>query len=375
MILHALRYRSETATALAYLFAFAGLNLTPLTPFSAVAAAMLAASLLYLATTFSWMRLAIAGTILTYSTFILRYDSPAYGPAIPTAQATLWIYWTLFECFDLIDLRRRGPHAGIDRSLFVLNAAGFVGASLLNDWRMSSTAWAAFFATAAAAYLVSALVRARLMNGDYEAAGAAAAALFATALINRFSGLRLTLALLTEGELIFLAGLVLRNHLVQKLAGVALFGSFLRLIAVNIPSSDRVTVLGLNIHSWAPLALLMAAVFGANRIVRGGGAGYIAGASFLITAVVYDAVEGRMLTVALGFEGATLLAIGFALRERALRLAGLIIFLLCIAKLFVYDLRELDTLSRIFSFVVLGVMLLAASWVYTKFREKLRKLL
>jgi hypothetical protein len=268
-----------------------------------------------------------------------------------------------------------------------LNAAGFVGASLLNDWRMSSTDWAEFFATASAAYLVSALVRARLIrfssdrtgaeriwSGGYEAAGAAAAALFAAALINRFSGLRMTLALLMEGELILLAGLALRNQLVQKLAGVALFGSFLRLIAVNIPSSDQVTVLGLNIHSWAPLALLMAAVFCVNRILRGGG-GYISGALFLITAVVYDAVEGRLLTVALGFEGATLLVIGFALRERALRLAGLIIFLLCIAKLFVYDLRELDTLSRIFSFVALGVMLLAASWVYTKFREKLRRLL
>jgi uncharacterized membrane protein len=253
---------------------------------------------------------------------------------------------------------------------------------------MSPTGWAEFFATASAAYLVSALVRARLIkfsadqtgaeriwSGGYEAAGAAAAALFAAALINRFSGLRMTLALLMEGELILLAGLALRNQLVQKLAGVALLGSFLRLIAVNIQTADQVTVLGLNVHSWVPLALLMAAVFGANRIVRGRGAWYISGASFLITAVVYDAVEGRLLTVALGFEGATLLTIGFALRERALRLAGLIIFLLCIAKLFVYDLRELDTLSRIFSFVVLGVMLLAASWVYTKFREKLRKLL
>jgi hypothetical protein len=388
MILHALRYRSETATALAFLFAFASLNLTPLTPFSAVATAVLGASLLYVATTFCWMRLAIAGTILTYSTFILRYDPPTYGQAVPTAQATLWIYWTLFECFDLLDLRKRGPHAGIDRSLFLLNAAGFVGASLLSDWRMTSTDWAEFFATASAAYLVSALLRARLIkfstdqtgvermwSGGYEAAGAAAAALFAAALINRFSGLRMTLALLMEGELILLGGLALRNQLVQKLAGVVLFGCFLRLIAVNIPASDQVSLLGLNIHSWAPLALVMAAAFCANRIVRGGGAWYISGAAFLITAVVYDAVEGRLLTVALGLEGATLLAIGFALRERALRLAGLIIFLLCIAKLFVYDLRELDTLSRIFSFVILGVMLLASSWVYTRFREKLRKLL
>jgi uncharacterized membrane protein len=95
----------------------------------------------------------------------------------------------------------------------------------------------------------------------------------------------------------------------------------------------------------------------------------------LLTLLLFDAVQGRLLTVALGFEGAALLMAGFTWRERVLRLSGLVLFLLCIAKLFVYDLRELDTLSRILSFVVLGVMLLAASWVYTRYREKIRRLL
>jgi uncharacterized membrane protein len=46
-----------------------------------------------------------------------------------------------------------------------------------------------------------------------------------------------------------------------------------------------------------------------------------------------------------------------------------------VGKLFVYDLRELDTVSRILSFIVLGVMLMAASWLYTRFRDKLSRLL
>jgi len=63
------------------------------------------------------------------------------------------------------------------------------------------------------------------------------------------------------------------------------------------------------------------------------------------------------------------------IRERAFRLSGLLVFFLCIGKLFVYDLRELDTLSRIVSFIVLGLMLLGASWVYTRFKDQLSKLL
>ena len=57
------------------------------------------------------------------------------------------------------------------------------------------------------------------------------------------------------------------------------------------------------------------------------------------------------------------------------RLSGLALFLICIGKLFLHDLRELDTLSRILSFLVLGVVMMAASWVYTRYREKLRRLL
>ncbi|MES1256970.1 MAG: DUF2339 domain-containing protein [Acidobacteriota bacterium] len=44
-------------------------------------------------------------------------------------------------------------------------------------------------------------------------------------------------------------------------------------------------------------------------------------------------------------------------------------------KLFVYDLRNLETLYRILSFVALGLILLAVSWIYTRFREHIRRLL
>jgi uncharacterized membrane protein len=47
----------------------------------------------------------------------------------------------------------------------------------------------------------------------------------------------------------------------------------------------------------------------------------------------------------------------------------------CIGKLFIWDLRNLDTLPRIFSFVILGALLVAVSWVYTRFRETVQRYL
>lgn len=92
------------------------------------------------------------------------------------------------------------------------------------------------------------------------------------------------------------------------------------------------------------------------------------------TLVLHD-VRPTLITLALGLQGAILLAAGFPLRERVLRLSGLALLLFCILKLFVHDLAQLEALARILSFVVLGLVLLAVSWTYTRFREQIRKLL
>jgi uncharacterized membrane protein len=98
-------------------------------------------------------------------------------------------------------------------------------------------------------------------------------------------------------------------------------------------------------------------------------------ATFLATALLYQEVSGSMLTVAWGLEGAFLLGAGFPLRDRTMRLSGLALFLVCIGKLFAYDLRNLETLYRILSFFVLGVILLGVSWIYTRFRDRISQYL
>ncbi|MGO9227653.1 MAG: DUF2339 domain-containing protein [Bryobacteraceae bacterium] len=98
-------------------------------------------------------------------------------------------------------------------------------------------------------------------------------------------------------------------------------------------------------------------------------------ATGLATALLYREVSGSMLTVAWGIEGAVLLGAGFPLRDRTLRLFGLALFLICIGKLFFYDLSALETLYRIMSFFVLGVILVGVSWIYTRFRDHIQRYL
>jgi uncharacterized membrane protein len=98
-------------------------------------------------------------------------------------------------------------------------------------------------------------------------------------------------------------------------------------------------------------------------------------ATTLLAALLYYQVSGSLRTVAWGVEGVALLVSGFPLRDRVLRLSGLTLLLACILKLFVWDLRHLETLPRILSFLVLGLLLVAVSWIYTRFRERVQRYL
>lgn len=54
---------------------------------------------------------------------------------------------------------------------------------------------------------------------------------------------------------------------------------------------------------------------------------------------------------------------------RSLRYAGLLLFAIVIGKVFFHDLATLDSFYRIIAFIILGVMVLAGSFIYLKYRE------
>jgi uncharacterized membrane protein len=431
MIGHSLRYRSEPATALAYLLGFVGLNVSPVTSFSVIASLILAVSLLALAWRFDWFRLPLLGSVLVYLTFVVRYD-----PAVHS-QTVLWVYWLAFEAWDLLRGRRR--------PVFVVNVAGFAGASLLNGMQTHVTDWFPLCAAAAAACLVSAAVRYRVApapdEGGYEWAAAAAAMFFGGGLIDRFTGPTLTLALLFEAELVVLAGRSLGSRWLENAGSAGLIAPLAHLMvdAANgarwTPSATAISAV-LLLNRWllsrgwyftAVAAVVMAfvtrdalpsswiapaiAVAGAIAfriplkdfrwtgvfLLASGWLGAMVNnvqdldtvgtaivlaalysamwlpvqvaATLLLTAFLFNKVPPRLVTVAWGVEATALLAAGFPLGDRTLRLSALAVFLLCLIRLFAFDLRGLDTPSRILSFVVLGVVLLAASFVYTRKRR------
>ncbi len=98
-------------------------------------------------------------------------------------------------------------------------------------------------------------------------------------------------------------------------------------------------------------------------------------ATLLLAMLLFYEVSGGTLTMAWAAEALALLGAGFPLRDRVQRLSGLTLFMVCVLKLFLYDLRELETVNRILSFIVLGLILVGVSWMYTRFRDRIQRYL
>ena len=67
--------------------------------------------------------------------------------------------------------------------------------------------------------------------------------------------------------------------------------------------------------------------------------------------------------------GIALMVVGIWRRLRGMRILAIVLLGIAILKIFVYDLSSLETLYRIFSFIGLGIILLAASYLYQKYKS------
>lgn len=68
---------------------------------------------------------------------------------------------------------------------------------------------------------------------------------------------------------------------------------------------------------------------------------------------------------------AGLVFIGIIRKGRLLRFLGICLIAITIVKVFFFDLSELETIYRIVSFVILGLLLLAVSYFYNRYRDRI----
>lgn len=75
-----------------------------------------------------------------------------------------------------------------------------------------------------------------------------------------------------------------------------------------------------------------------------------------------------LLSALWGGAGLAALVVGLVRDERRLRLAGLTLLAIAVAKVFLFDLAKLESIYRVLSFVALGLLLLSGAFAYQRLR-------
>ena len=95
----------------------------------------------------------------------------------------------------------------------------------------------------------------------------------------------------------------------------------------------------------------------------------------LVALMLAHEMRAGMITVAWSALGVSVFLLALWLRERSYRLAGLSLLLLGVGKILVIDIWKLAPSDRYITLIVMGSALLLVSFLYTRYREAILKLL
>ncbi len=95
----------------------------------------------------------------------------------------------------------------------------------------------------------------------------------------------------------------------------------------------------------------------------------------LLTLMLALKLRAGMVTVGWGIEAVLIFVFALSVRERSYRLTGLLLLLVCVAKILVIDIRKFQRTDQIITCIILGALLMAISFLYSRYREAIRQLL
>ncbi len=370
-ITQAVRFASERAAAVAFLAAFVGILSSDASEVRFAGSLPLTLAGIWLAVRMNWEGLPWG--ILLYSWLVAFATASSLGERQYFGQPVSWLYLALFASYEI--WQRTRQQKAWHPLWLVLNLGAFLlctfDVAKYNDdqHHKSVLGWLTLAGTLTSALRFALGVRREALS---EALTVFAAALWIGARLGPSDPL---LAMLLVLAVAMLALFWNRRAptLALTVSAELLLGIAALILMAEFPDSKVVGGAPLDLRLALPhMLVLMACLFTAGRLLTG-----YPWPSWLALIVLAEAtlwtVPKTVGTILLALEAIAAVAAGLYLQRRPIRLGGLALFVFSILKVFFYDLAELSTLPRILSFIVLGALLLGASWGYTRYRQELQK--
>ncbi|RKD93965.1 DUF2339 domain-containing protein [Halopiger aswanensis] len=358
-------------------------------------ALLLAVGLVAIAAVRPWYRLVLASVLPTYGLVaVWRAETePAASLAAAVVVAALGIYLVGGYVLRRADADGRWYRPQIG-ALTVLNAG--IGAVFLED---IVTEWVpeaplegvALGAVGLALVGVYAITDRRPVRRD-EAAGALAVVLLGGAVVLAAEPFGATVGLLA-----LLCGSIFGADRTDApafrtgghLVALGTVGKLLAVDAAELPAFDTGAPLATATGRPVAFALAVAVFYGLALRFRGEtmttprtgdsvpvAAPYAVAGTGLTVVVLGLELSGAGVSVAWAAFGLALVTAGLSVDVRGLRFQGMAVLGLVTAKVFLFDMQGLDAIARALAFLVVGAILLAASYAYARWQgeDPLRRL-
>ena len=226
MVLHSLRYRSQTVTGLAFLLGYATLLTSHLQAaggtvvFSLSASAILAVALVVVTARRHWAILELAGLAAVYIThfvWLTQILPPNHADFREFWPSTLLIllYWAIFRCAYVLRTPLSDKEESLSSLAAVLNSAGVL-ALLKTQSARPELAFLALAILGAAEMLLAFRMRTRRRQA-FVVLSTIASILLVAAVPYRFHGVSWPVLWLVEAQVLALSGLRLREAIFRRL--------------------------------------------------------------------------------------------------------------------------------------------------------------
>lgn len=403
-IFYNLKYQSWIVTGLAYVLGLITLGLGEFDFTTIMLWILLAASVVYLSYKFDWHEFFLCGIGTCYFAFIFWVKPGSWwgwGMAHQTAYDTLFvsqisfylltITWLLFSiglAFIKLDDSRKfhwlvAGHLA-NTGIFALLGIQEIY-SLQQSLKLTDLDFMFVLILAAVNFLMAYFYKVINKANLVVVASASAFSLFAWAILIHFPDLSIGFLWIIEMIILAVLGIYYKERVYRALAGCLSVLIVVRLFSEDL-FSDKFYILfnsavKHNVLLFFGAALcffIFAALVRHPRVAKDlskdEGEIYYAVfpvlATFLVTFILHHEISTRWISLAWTLQGAAILGAGFLLGQRVYRFCALSLFVIVCFKVIFIDMAGVNTIYKIAAFIVLGVVLLSVSLIYTKFKIK-----
>jgi len=395
-----LKYRQWVVTAITYLLAFFTAGLAGVDYSTIAYCAFLSVSVAFLAYRLNWDKFllcGIAGNFLIYAYWLREQIFSGFlvssGVSFPMYQFQLCsgiilVSWFIFSAALLAQKKESADGSKYIFSALLVNAFFVVYLGLHETYyfmpRLNSVFNLPFWYLTflAAAYAVFALIYKLRFNPKLLVLSVSLAlSLFTMALATSSSTLPITLFWLIELLLIFLLVAYYKERSYRALLLILAFLCTWRMLIVDFRNAEKFIVLGcglkhnLFIFGFAGVIFYALGLLSGHPKIKGifsESESNIYTCLPVFVTVVFMLLLGqeileKWLTLVWAIEGLAVLCVGLLGNRKVYRLCGLGVLIVALLRLFIWDMKGVETIYRVITFIVFGASLIGVSFAYSFF--------